>query len=215
MYKTKELFDLSHTVARDFLAELDMAHLALPRLGEIIEKIGASLSPREYERHGKCIYISRRARVERDAQIGEGVIICEGAEIRKGAFIRGNVIIGESAVIGNSCEIKNSIIFDECQIPHFNYVGDSILGYRAHLGAGVICSNLRSDKANVRLNADGEIIDTGLRKLGAMVGDFAEIGCNSVLCPGAIVGRGASVYPLALVRGQIKENSIFKGAGGL
>ena len=211
MYRITELFDLSHSIAGDDIAGLESAYLAVRYIEEIIAGCIGRLLPDEYEKTQDGAFISKKAKVSRDAFVGENVIICEGAELRKGAFIRKNAIIGKNAVIGNSCEVKGAIIFDNAQIPHFNYVGDSIIGYGAHLGAGVICSNLRSDKASVRIRAGAEITDTGMKKLGALVGDFAEIGCNAVLCPGSVVGRGATVYPLSLVRCQIETESVFKG----
>ena len=211
MYKTTELFDLSRSVAGSAVAKFDSAYLAVSAIEDIIADTASGIASGEYTRTDSGALVSRSARISDGAFIGENVIICEGAEIRQGAFIRKNAIIGAHAVIGNSCEIKNSIIFDEAQIPHFNYVGDSIIGWRAHLGAGVICSNLRSDKTSVKIRSESEIIDTGMKKLGAIVGDFAEIGCNSVLCPGSVIGKCAVVYPLSLVRTQIAEKSVFKG----
>ncbi len=193
------LFDYSHSLLGEKMSALDSFHEAIFHIGEWIEELSRSLGD-EYERRGGAL-VARSARVSESAYLGDRVIVCEGAQIRHGAFLRSDAIIGAGAVIGNSCEIKSSIIFDEAQIPHFNYVGDSIIGYRAHLGAGVICSNLRSDKRAVRLRTDSEIIDTGARKMGAFVGDGAEIGCNCVLCPGSIIARGAMIYPLSLVRG--------------
>lgn len=211
MYNTKSLFDLSHTVASRALEGCELPHLILPKISELIYELSASLDEEEYEKRGEGVFISRSARIERSAEILSPCIIGGGTRIRHGAFIREACIIGKDCVIGNSCEIKNSIIFDRCQIPHFNYVGDSILGYSAHLGAGAIISNLRSDKGEIKIRSNEGIIDTSLRKMGAMVGDFCEIGCNAVLCPGAVLERGAQIYPLALVRGHIQENTVFKG----
>ena len=199
------LFDLSHSLLGEKMRALENGYEAIFHIKEWISELSLDDS---YERRGGAL-ISKKAHIDKSAKIGDGVIICEGAEIRHGAFLRENAIVGCGAVIGNSYEIKNSIIFDEAQIPHFNYVGDSIIGYRAHLGAGVICSNLRSDKGAVRLRIGDEIIDTGARKLGALVGDEAEIGCNCVLCPGTIIARSAMIYPLSLVRGYVE--GVFKG----
>lgn len=211
MYSTNSLFDLSHTIAVEALKRTEHPHLILRGLNELIYTLGEHLSDTEYEKRGEGVWISRSARVAKSAKLLSPCIIGHESELRHCAFIRGGVIIGDGCVIGNSCELKSSIIFDECQIPHFNYVGNSILGYRAHLGAGAIISNFRSDKKEVKIRLNGQIIDTGMRKLGAMVGDFCEIGCGAVLCPGAIIGRGATIYPLSMVRGYIGENSIFKG----
>ena len=164
----------------------------------------------EYECCGKNIWISKDVKLPNNATILGPTIMGHSTEIRTGAFIRGSVIIGNECVIGNSCEIKNSIIFDCVQIPHFNYIGDSILGYHSHTGAGVITSNLKSDKSFVKVYCDSKIIDTGLKKFGAMIGDYVEVGCNSVLNPGTIIGKNTSIYPLSSVRGTVPSNSIFK-----
>ena len=156
------------------------------------------------------VWISKSAKIHKNAEICGPAIIGPNTELRIGAYIRGNVIIGENCVIGNSCEIKNSIIFNNAQVPHFNYIGDSILGYKAHTGAGAITSNVKSDKTLVKVFCCGEVIETGLKKFGAMIGDCAEIGCNSVLNPGTIIGRNSNVYPLSSVRGYVPPNSIFK-----
>ena len=159
---------------------------------------------------GESVYIAKNARVAKNAYIGDFTIIDEDAEIRQGAFVRGSAIIGKNTVVGNSTEIKNSILFDYSQVPHYNYVGDSILGYRAHFGAGAITSNVKGDKGIIKIVYKGDKIDTGLRKLGALVGDFCEVGCNAVLNPGTVLGWNTQIYPLSLVRGYIEGNSIFK-----
>lgn len=203
MYKSSDFFDLSHTIARDAL-EKNEPHAVLSRLDEVILELIQSLDSSEYIRCSENVLISRYAEIDSDASIGERVIIGHGARVRKGALIRGDAIIGEGATIGNSCEIKSSIIFDGAQIPHFNYVGNSIVGYRAHLGAGAIASNLRLDGRSVPVRLDGAVIDSGMRKLGALIGDFAEIGCNAVLCPGAVIERGARIMPLSCVHGYVR-----------
>ena len=202
---TDRLFDIDRTIAAELFSGADYPWQALERLGGFIETLGAGLDECEYERRGN-VWIARDARVASSAQITGPCIIDRGAEVRHCAFIRGRALIGKGCVVGNSTEIKNSLLFDGAQAPHFNYVGDSILGYRSHIGAGVITSNVKCDCTNV--NACG--VETGMRKLGALIGDFAEIGCGAVLCPGSVVGRYATVYPLSLVRGWVPEDSIFK-----
>lgn len=185
---------------------------AIPHIGEIILKISQSLNLNEYYTPQSGVYIHKTAEVCPAATVLPPCIICAGAHIRHCAFMRGNAIIGENCVVGNSTEIKNAILFNGVQAPHFNYVGDSVLGFKAHLGAGVILSNVKADKSCVSVTCDGQRRDTGLKKLGSVLGDFAEIGCNSVLAPGTLVGANAIVYPLSFVRGSVDENCIFKGA---
>ena len=183
---------------------------ALPGIGEFIVKIGPTLDGNEYEDKGDNIYIHKTAKVSPSASITGPCIICEGAEIRQCAFIRGKVIIGKKAVLGNSCEMKNAILFDEVQVPHFNYVGDSVLGFKSHMGAGSITSNVKQDKANIVIHVNGENVETGLRKIGAILGDHVEVGCNAVLNPGTVVGRNTNIYPLSMVRGYVPASSIYK-----
>ncbi|MCQ2385350.1 MAG: UDP-N-acetylglucosamine pyrophosphorylase [Clostridia bacterium] len=210
----KDLFDLSHTLAKEYLSSFLYPHEALKGLKEEIARIGATLSPDEYDFRGDFVWVAKSASVMPTAYVGPYTIIGAGTEVRHCAFIRGAALIGEGVVVGNSTEIKNAVIFDGVQIPHYNYVGDSVLGYKSHMGAGSIASNFRSDKGNIAVyGTEGERAETGLRKIGTMLGDYAEIGCNSVLCPGSIVGRGAIVYPLSRVRGVIPANHIFKGTG--
>ena len=181
---------------------------------DFIVKIGENLPKDEYEAIKPQVWIHKEAKVFDSAYISGPTIIQKNAQIRHCAFIRGSVIIGENSVVGNSTEVKNAIIFNDVQIPHFIYVGDAILGYKAHMGAGSIISNIKSDKTNVVVKSDnGEKIETGLRKFGAIIGDFVEIGCNSVLNPGTIIGRNTSVYPTTMVRGFLRENSILKNTG--
>ena len=211
--KIEDLFDLSHTMAAELLRPLTYPHEALPKIADFVRALGASLPPELYERVSEDVYIARSAKVAKSALIEGPTVIGEGAEIRHCAYIRGAALIGAGAVVGNSCEIKNAILFDLVQVPHYNYVGDSILGYRAHMGAGSIASNIRSDKKNLVLRAEGEEMQTSLRKIGTFLGDCAEIGCNAVLFPGSTVGRHSIVYPLTRVRGTVPANSICKDTG--
>ena len=213
--KIDELFDLSHTAAAEWLARFSYPYEALSHIREMIDTIGTGLSPEEYDEIAPKVWVSRQATVSPTAYLGPYTIVGHGTEIRHCAFVRGDALIGEGVVVGNSTEIKNAILFDGVQVPHYNYVGDSILGYRAHMGAGSIASNFRSDKGNIAIRSDEERIESGRRKLGAMLGDFAEVGCNSVLCPGCVVGRRSIVYPLSRVRGTLPEDSILKGDGSI
>ncbi len=206
--KILRLFDLSHTAAAEYLNRFVYPWQALKGLGGFISALGATLGDGYYS-PSDGVWIHRSALVAPTAFIGAPAIIGEGSEIRHCAFIRGNALVGENCVVGNSAEIKNSILFDGVQVPHYNYVGDSVLGYKAHLGAGAITSNVKSDKTNVRISVGGGI-DTGLKKVGAFVGDFAEVGCNSVLNPGTVIGRNSTVYPLSSVRGVVPADSIYK-----
>ena len=208
--KTIELFDLSHTLANELLGSCEYPWHALPHIKEFVIQLGRTLSEDEYTSPEENVWISKSATVAESATVCAPAIIGHGAEIRVGAYIRGAVIVGENCVVGNSCEIKNAILFDNVQVPHFNYVGDSVLGYRAHMGAGAITSNVKSDRSPVTVKAGDEVLETGFTKFGAMLGDFVEIGCNSVLNPGSIVGRNTTVYPLSSVRGCLPPNSIFK-----
>ena len=209
--KTAELLDLSKSIAAPLLEKTEYPWEALPKIKAFILELGATLPSDIYEQVGEDVWIAKSAKVAPTASIAGPTIICEGAEIRHCAYIRGSVIVGSGSIVGNSCEVKNSIIFDGVQTPHYNYVGDSILGYHSHMGAGSVTSNVKSDKTNVSILTDGERIPTGLRKFGAILGDYVEVGCNSVLCPGSVVGRNCTVYPLTRVRGYIPENSIHKG----
>lgn len=206
----KNLFDLDKTIAKDLFEGAVYPWEVLPKIKEFIVKLGNTLDPEIYEKRGEDIWVAKSAKVAPSAYLGGPLIICENAEIRHCAFIRGSAIVGAGAVVGNSTELKNAVLFDGVQVPHYNYVGDSILGYKAHTGAGAITSNLKSDKKLVTVMCDGEKVETGVKKFGAMLGDFADIGCNSVLNPGTVVGRGTRVYPLSMVRGYVPENSIYK-----
>ncbi len=206
-----ELFDLKETLAGEYLKGFKYPWEALPGIGELIKKIGPGLDSSIYEKTGDDIWIAKSASIhERKGDIIGPCIIGENTEVRPGAFIRGKVIIGNDCVIGNSTEVKNSIIFNHVQVPHYNYVGDSILGYYSHMGAGSITSNVKSDKTLVTVKSGDEVLETGLKKFGAMLGDHVEVGCNSVLNPGTVIGRNSSVYPLSRVRGVVPQDSIYK-----
>lgn len=207
------LFDLTKSLAGDYLKGFTYPWEALSGLGAMLEALGASLPAQEYEKRGENVWIAKDASVAPTACINGPAIIGRGAEVRHCAFIRGNVLVGAGAVVGNSTELKNVILFDKVQVPHYNYVGDSILGYKAHMGAGSITSNVKSDKTLVVIHAGACEIPTGLKKMGAILGDQVEIGCGSVLNPGTIIGRETNVYPLSMVRGVIPAGSIYKKAG--
>lgn len=207
--KNSEIFLNNESIAFSFVQQFTYSFEVLPHIKEYILKLGSELDS-DYELKGENIWIHKSAKVATSASINGPCIIDALAEIRQGAFIRGSAIIGKSCVIGNSCEIKNAIIFNCAEIPHFNYIGDSILGYHAHMGAGSITSNIKSDRKLINIYGDNEIIETNLRKVGAFLGDYVEIGCNSVLNPGTIIGPYSRVYPLVSVRGVIPEKSIVK-----
>ena len=204
------LFDLQYTEARSLLERASYPWECLPYLKDFIPVYGATLSAEEYDHPAESVWIHKTAQVAGSAYIGPRTVIGAKAEIRHCAFIRGDAFIGKEAVVGNSTELKNALLFDGVQVPHYNYVGDSVLGYRAHLGAGVILSNFRSDKGNVPVRFAGERIPTSLRKFGAILGDGADIGCNSVLNPGSIIGKHTVVYPLSMVRGTVPAGHIYK-----
>lgn len=210
--KTAALFDLSHTAAKPLLEDTTYPWEALAGIGAFILQLGATLSPEEYDHPADTVWIHKTAKVFPSAYIGEKVIIGANTEVRHCAFIRGNALVGEGAVVGNSTELKNVILFDSVQVPHYNYVGDSILGYKSHMGAGSITSNVKSDKTLVTIAAD-EKIPTGLKKMGAVLGDNVEVGCGTVLNPGTVVGKGSNIYPLSAVRGFVPANSIYKKRG--
>lgn len=210
MPKTGDLFDVSHSIAEAMLEECEYPFMAISRISDFIEECARRLD-RSYREIEPGVFVGEGARIDEGVTLIGPAIIGRGAEIRRGAIIRGRVIVGDGAVIGNSSEVKNAILLDEAKLPHYNYVGDSIIGYRAHMGAGAIASNLRLDKRAIRLRDGEEFIDTGLKKLGVMLGDYAEVGCGAVLSPGAIVGREAMIYPLSHVGGIVPEKSIFDG----
>lgn len=213
MYTIEKLFDLRHTQAQPMLERFTYPWEALGSIGSFLLELGETLGD-DYLCVAPQVWVHRTAVVAPTAYLGAPCIIGAGTEVRHGAFIRGNALVGENCVVGNSVELKNVILFDRVQVPHYNYVGDSILGYRAHMGAGSITSNVKSDKSLVVIHAEREI-PTGLKKVGAMLGDCVEVGCNSVLNPGTILGRGSRVYPLSCVRGVIPENSILKTGGAI
>ena len=207
---TAELYDLTHTLAEPLLAATEYPWEALPKIKEFVRELGKTLPLADYDHPAEDVWISKEATVSKTATILGPTVIGKGTEIRPGAFIRGSVLVGEGCVVGNSCELKNAILFDKVQVPHFNYIGDSILGYRAHTGAGAITSNVKSDKTLVTVKTPEGRIETGLKKFGACVGDFVEVGCNCVLNPGTVIGRNTNVYPLTSVRGTVPSNSIVK-----
>ncbi len=211
--RIEKLFDLHQTIARFIFSGKTYPWEVLNDISAFILELGKSLG-KEYERIAEDIWIGQGAQIEKTAIIKGPAIIGKSCEIRHAAFIRGNVIIGDNSVVGNSTEIKNSLLFNSVQVPHFNYVGDSIIGYKAHLGAGVILSNVKSDKKSIKVKiAKDQFVESGLRKFGAMIGDNVEVGCNSVLNPGTIIGRNSRIYPLTSVRGVISENCIVKSTG--
>ena len=215
--KISDLYDLSHTIAAPLLERFEYPWEALSGIKEFIYELGATLPADEYDHPAEGVWIARDATVAETAHIGAPLIIDHEAEIRHCAFLRCPAIVGKGAVVGNSCELKNVILFDKVQVPHFNYIGDSILGFGAHTGAGAITSNLKSDKSLVVIKdpATGEQIETGIKKIGAMLGDGVEVGCNSVMNPGTVIGKGTTVYPLSFVRGFIPGGHIFKNTGEL
>ncbi len=208
--KTVDLFDISHSIAEVMLEECEYPFEAIGRIGDFIDDCTRMLD-RSYREIEKGVFVSPDANISPYTTLIGPVIVGRGAEIRSGAILRGRVIVGDGAVIGNSSEVKNSIILDEGKLPHYNYVGDSIIGFRAHMGAGAIASNLRLDKHTATVRSGEERVDTGLKKLGVMLGDYAEIGCGAVMSPGAIIGREAIVYPLSHVRGTIPERCVYDG----
>ena len=208
--RIENLYNLEETIAKTLLEGLTYPWEALPKISEFIIELGNTLDKEIYELKGENIWIAKSAKVMPSAYIKGPAIIGENAEIRHCAFIRGNAIIGNNAVVGNSTELKNVILFNNVQVPHYNYVGDSILGYKAHMGAGSITSNVKSDKKLVIVKNGTEKIETGLKKFGAMIGDNVEVGCGSVLNPGSVIGRNTNIYPLSSVRGVVAENSIYK-----
>ena len=212
MYKTKDLLDLNHTIAKKHLESNEYPWEALSGIGDLIIDLGKRLDQNEFKQIKENIWVHNTAKIYDSAYIEGPCIIGANTEVRHCAFIRGKALIGENCVVGNSCELKNVILFDNVQTPHYNYVGDSILGYKAHMGAGSITSNFRADKGQIKIHAE-EDIETGLRKMGAILGDGAEIGCNAVLNPGTIIGRNCIVYPTSCVRGILKENSIHTNMG--
>lgn len=214
MYTVKDLYDLSHSMAGEYLDGFTYPWEALKGIGDLIRSLGKNLNPEEYSQIAPEVWVHNTAKIAPTAYLGAPCIIGAGTEVRHCAFIRGSALVGENCVVGNSVELKNVILFDSVQVPHYNYVGDSILGYKSHMGAGAVTSNVKSDKSLVVVRI-AEGIPTGLKKFGAMVGDFVEVGCNSVLNPGTVIGRNSNVYPLSSVRGVIPADSIFKAQNNI
>lgn len=209
MYTIKDLYDLDHTIAKDYLSKFTYPWEALKGIKDLILSIGPTLGE-DYEEVSKNVWVHKTAKVFPSAYLGEPCIIGPETEVRHCAFIRGSALVGANCVVGNSVELKNVILFDNTQTPHYNYVGDSILGFHSHMGAGSITSNVKSDKTLVIVHNGTEQIETGLKKFGAMLGDYVEVGCNSVLNPGTVIGRHSSIYPTSCVRGVVPENSIHR-----
>lgn len=211
--KIVNLYNLNETIAKDIFEGCQYPWEVLPKIKDFILTLGESLDKEEYEKVGENVWIAKTAKVAPTAYINGPAIIGKNAEIRHCAFIRGNAIVGENAVVGNSTELKNVILFNNVQVPHYNYVGDSILGYKSHMGAGSITSNVKSDKQLVVVKNGEEKIETGLKKFGCMIGDNVEVGCGSILNPGSVIGKNTNIYPLSSVRGVIPPNSIYKKQG--
>ena len=212
-FEIKQLFDLSHTKAADYLSAFRYPWEALDGIKQMILDLGEKLPVDEYEQRAEGVWVHKAAKVFPSAYLGAPCIIGPETEVRHCAFIRGSALVGANCVVGNSVELKNVILFDNVQVPHYNYVGDSILGYKSHMGAGSITSNVKSDKSLVVIHNGDERIETGRKKIGAILGDCVEVGCNSVLNPGTIIGRNSNVYPVSCVRGVVLENSIWKNNG--
>ena len=215
MYTTKDLYDLTHTKAASLLEKTVYPWEALAGITDLILEIGKTLPEDEFDHPAEDVWIAKDAKVFATAYIGGPCIIGHKTEVRQCAFVRGSALVGEGCVVGNSTELKNVILFNSVQVPHYNYVGDSILGYKSHMGAGSITSNVKSDKLPVVIKNGDEKVETGRKKVGAMLGDFVEVGCNSVLNPGTVIGRNSNVYPTSCVRGVIPENSIYKDQGNI
>lgn len=212
-WTVKELYNLNETIAKDIFEGVTYPWEVLPKISAFILELGKTLSENDYEKVGETVWIAKSATVAPTACINGPAIIGKDAEIRHCAFIRGNAIVGEGTVVGNSTELKNVILFNKVQVPHYNYVGDSILGYKSHMGAGSITSNVKSDKTLVTVKTEAGEIETGLKKFGAMLGDEVEVGCGSVLNPGTVVGSHTNIYPLSMVREFVPANSIYKKRG--
>ena len=213
MVEIKELLDLDKTIAKELFDGKTYPWEVLDGIKDFILKLGPTLDPNEFDNPSEGVWVAKDAKVFPSAYLGAPCIIDHGAELRQCAFVRGNAIVGKNAVVGNSCELKNVVLFDNVQTPHFNYVGDSILGYKSHMGAGSITSNVKSDKTLVVIKNGAERIETGRKKVGAILGDYVEVGCNSVLNPGTVIGRHSNIYPVSCVRGVIPADSILKSSG--
>ena len=208
--KISNLYDLNETIAKEYLEQFTYPWEALKGISEFIKKLGPTLDPEKFEKRGEDIWVAKSAKVAPTACLNGPLIIDEEAEVRHCAFVRGSAIVGKGSVVGNSTELKNDIIFNSVQVPHYNYVGDSILGYKSHMGAGSITSNVKSDKKLVEVHLDDTKIETHMKKIGAILGDYVEVGCGSILNPGTIVGRHSNIYPLSSVRGYVAGHSIYK-----
>lgn len=213
MYQIKDLYDLNHTLAKDYLIQFTYPWEALKGISNFIYELGKTLDPNEYEQRDEGVWVHKTAKVFPTAYLGSPCIIGPNTEVRHCAFIRGSALVGTDCVVGNSVELKNVILFDHVQTPHYNYVGDSILGYFSHMGAGSITSNVKSDKKNVIVRDGSEKVETGIKKFGAMLGDYVEVGCNAVCNPGTVIGRNSNIYPTSCVRGVVPSNSIWKDNG--
>ena len=213
MYTIFDLYDLDHTLAKDYLSKFTYPWEALNGIKDFILELGKTLDPNEYEQREEGVWVHKTAKVFPTAYLGAPCIIGPNTEVRHCAFIRGSALVGADCVVGNSVELKNVILFDHVQTPHYNYVGDSILGYFSHMGAGSITSNVKSDKKNVIVRDGSEKVETGIKKFGAMIGDYVEVGCNAVCNPGTVIGRNSNVYPTSCVRGVVPADSIWKDNG--
>ena len=211
--KITNLYNLDETIAKEYLSQFTYPWEALAGISDFIKELGPTLDPEIYEKRGEDIWVAKNAKVAPTACLNGPLIIDEEAEVRHCAFVRGNAIVGKGAVVGNSTELKNVVLFNKVQVPHYNYVGDSVLGFKSHMGAGSITSNVKSDKTLVVVKNGEEKVETGLKKMGAMLGDHVEVGCNSVLNPGTVIGRNSNVYPTSCVRGVIPAGHIFKRPG--
>ncbi len=212
-FTAESLFTLENTIASAVFNGVNYVWEVLPKISGFIKELGKTLGPEKFDQIGEDIWVAKTAKVAKTAFLNGPLIVDENADIRHCAFIRGSAIVGKNCVVGNSTEIKNALLFDFVQVPHYNYVGDSILGYRSHLGAGAITSNVKSDKTLVTVNFSGKKIETGFKKFGAILGDYADIGCSSVLNPGTVIGKNTNIYPLSMVRGVVPPNSIYKKQG--
>lgn len=213
MITVKDLYDTYESIASEIFTDVTYPWEVLLKIHDFILALGETLDLEKFEKRGEDIWIAKSAKVASTACLNGPLIVDEDAEIRHCAFIRGNAIVGKGAVVGNSTELKNVILFNQVQVPHYNYVGDSILGFKAHMGAGAVTSNVKSDKTLVTVKGDDILIETGLKKMGAMLGDCVEVGCNSVLNPGTVVGRNSNIYPTSCVRGVVPPNTIYKSQG--
>ena len=209
-FTIEQMVTLDETIAKDLFEGKTYLWEVLPEIGSFILKLGETLDAEEYDHPAEDVWIAKSAKIDPSASITGPAIIGKETEVRPGAFVRGKVIVGEGCVVGNSTELKNAVLFNKVQVPHYNYVGDSVLGYRSHMGAGSICSNVKSDKKLVVVKDGDDKIETGLKKFGAMLGDFVEVGCGSVLNPGTVIGSHSNIYPLSPVRGCVPANSIYK-----